>query len=54
MSQHSELQTASEQTTSPRELRTEALAQIAANIREDSEKSPDIYLSQTEVPHGGE
>jgi len=54
MSQHTELQTTTDSTTSPQELRAEALARVAKEVCDDSQKSPDAYLTETEVPHGGE
>jgi hypothetical protein len=51
---HKDLQTAAERTNETEETRVEALVRVADMIAKDSSEDAAEYLSQTEVPHGGE
>jgi hypothetical protein len=41
-------------TQTARELLAKAMAEVVDAVRDDSAKSPESYLSETKVPHGGE
>lgn len=55
MSQQNQLEQARAKSASTaRELFAKAMAAVIASVRSDSRKSPEDYLSETKVPHGGE